>query len=329
MHSEVDSERIEARLRLKRLFLRTLIVSLAVGALIAVGVLLFGEFNQTTFRVLGTLGVLALHSGIALACIAGLERRWWPALSRVGITLCAVNFVVFELVIWWPWPTNDWIGREFGTTLVAIAYYVAAIPCAALRERRRWLPIAYAGLACCVAGLLISLVAIWAHEYLDVFYEERLTAIAAVIAFSLAHTCLLGRVRVNPTNIWVLRGTLGCVWLLAGLVGYAILADIEDEFLIRWIGAVGVLDVCGNLTLVILSRLTRVQGVEKLETSEKRIELCCPRCTTSQTVVTGASKCATCGLKFRIEIEEPRCARCGYLLWQLPERRCPECGLEF
>jgi DNA-directed RNA polymerase subunit RPC12/RpoP len=46
-------------------------------------------------------------------------------------------------------------------------------------------------------------------------------------------------------------------------------------------------------------------------------------------VCVGDSKCGNCGLKFRIEIEEPRCARCGYLLWQLTERRCPECGQTF
>jgi hypothetical protein len=43
----------------------------------------------------------------------------------------------------------------------------------------------------------------------------------------------------------------------------------------------------------------------------------------------GASQCTACGLKLRIEIEEPRCAKCDYLLWQLPQRRCPECGTAF
>ena len=29
------------------------------------------------------------------------------------------------------------------------------------------------------------------------------------------------------------------------------------------------------------------------------------------------------------EDPEATCRHCGYLLWQLPQRRCPECGHEF
>lgn len=321
------SELLESRLRLKRVFLQALIASLVASALIAVGILLFGEFNRTTSRILGTLGVLAVHSGIALLCTITLERRWWPVLSRAGLVLFTANFVVFVTIIW-STTRNSMIEREFATTLILFGYCLVAIPPAALRERGRWLAVAHGALACGALGLSTALIAIWADvEEGGAF--ARFTLIVAVFAGSLSHTGLLGFARDVPPNTWIVRGTAGCIWIVAAILSNAIFIDDLTDFRARLAGAAGVLDACGSLTLVILARLARVRKVEQLQTSSKELELVCPRCAERQVVRAGDSECRECGLKFRIEVEEPRCARCGYLLWQLTERRCPECGATF
>jgi hypothetical protein len=197
-----------------------------------------------------------------------------------------------------------------------------------LHERRRWKPLAVLGLTACAVSLGMTLLGFWVEAIQDETYV-RLMVVAALVAASISHTCLLGRVRITATNLWIVRGTITCDWLVAVIGSYAILADDFDEFTVRMLGAAGVLDACGSLTLVILARLKRVQKIEQLQTTEREIELVCPRCTKRQVVNAGDSKCCECGLKFCIEIEEPRCARCGYLLWQLTERRCPECGQPF
>jgi predicted RNA-binding Zn-ribbon protein involved in translation (DUF1610 family) len=335
--ADAGGELLESRLRLKRVFLQAMIASLVTSALIAVGILLFGEFNQTTNRILGTLGVLAVHSGIATACADMLERRLWPTLSRLGIAIFSANFVVFVTLIWLPamtwlpvasWLPNWSIERESATTAVLIGYFVLAIPPAALRERGRWLPIAYSALGFGVLGFGMALVAFWAEGVENEIFV-RLTGVAAVYACSFSHTCLLGFARGVSPNTWIVRATGVCIWIVAAILSHGILVDDLSEFRARIAGAAGVLDACGSLTLVILARLKRVQKVEQLQTSDKELELVCPRCTERQVVRAGNSKCRECGLKFRIEIEEPRCARCGYLLWQLTERRCPECGETF
>ena len=318
---------LESRLRLKRLFLQAMIVSLVTGALIAVAILLFGTFNKTTNRILGTLAALAVHSGIAMLCTDTLERRWWPALSRLGIILFAANFAVFVTIIW-STRRDSVIIREIVTSLILIGYYLVTIPPAALRERGRWLPISYIALAFCVLGFGMALIAIWAEVSDDEMFA-RLTFVAAVFACSLSHTSLLGFARVVSPNTWIIRGTAACIWILAAILSHGILVDDLTEFRARIAGAAGVLDACGSLTLVILARLKRVQKIEQMETSDKEIELVCPRCTKRQVVNAGDSKCQECGLKFRIEIEEAVCTKCGYLLWQLTERRCPECGQPF
>ena len=320
-------EALAVRLRLKRVFLRTLIVSLVTGTLIAVTVLLIGEFNQTTNRILGTLGVLALHSALAMACADALERRWWPALSRLGLILFAFNFFFFIGVIWLT-SSEDWIIREILTTLVMIGYYALAIPPAALRERGRWRAAAYAGLGVCLIGFLMVLIAIWASDAESEMFA-RATGTAAILAGAFSHTCILGRIQLERKYAWIIKGTLGCLWLVALLLSHAILIDVYEDFLVRVIAAAGVLAGCGTLTLVILVSLKRVRKIERLESSDRVVELTCPRCAERQSLPVGDAKCGACGLKIRIEIEEPRCAGCGYLLWQLTERRCPECGREF
>ena len=69
------------------------------------------------------------------------------------------------------------------------------------------------------------------------------------------------------------------------------------------------------------------QPVHSADTIEKRIEvdLTCPRCGVEQPIRTGSAKCTGCGLRIRIDVEEPRC-ECGYLLYQLEGDVCPECG---
>jgi rRNA maturation protein Nop10 len=56
------------------------------------------------------------------------------------------------------------------------------------------------------------------------------------------------------------------------------------------------------------------------------VTLLCPRCGKKQQVPVGQSECSGCRLRIRVQIEEPRCAQCGYLLYGLTSDRCPECG---
>jgi len=56
------------------------------------------------------------------------------------------------------------------------------------------------------------------------------------------------------------------------------------------------------------------------------VQIACPRCNTSiKAQANKDSRCHSCKLKVRVEIEEPRCT-CGYLLYQLDSNTCPECG---
>jgi hypothetical protein len=321
-------EEVAARLRLKRVFLLTLVLSLTTCAVVAVLVLLLGTFTEFTGKVLTTLGALAVHSGIAMICADCRERRRWPLLNLFTLLAFGVNFVVLLTCIWWPGWFGETTARAAVATAALLGFYLLAIPCADLYERNVRKPVALPGLAACVVALGMVLVCIW-EEPTDSEAFPKATAVMAIVAFSFAHTALLLRVPGGGSVDWLLRGALLCVWAIAAIASATIVWEIEDEFWYRVFGAVGVLDASGSLALLILAKLRKVGKVEKLQTAAAQIELRCPRCTASQRVDLGAAKCGVCGLKFRIDIEEPRCAKCDYLLWQLPERRCPECGTPF
>ena len=290
--------------------------------------LLLGEFGRLTARILGTLGAVAVHSAFAMVCAHSLEKRRWPALSTVGLVLFGINFVVLVLCIWWPGWGDEPLLRSMLTTAALLAAYILAIPCAALREKRRWVPTALAGLAACAIALLMALVCIWAEDTDNVVFGKA-TLIATFVAFSFAHTCLLGQIAAGAALDWLRQGTVVIVWVVAGLASWMLLTEPDGEIWFRLLGAAGVTDACGSLALIIMAKIRQVGKIEQLESCAARLEIVCPRCTSRQVVEAGRPTCRDCGLKFRIEIEEPRCAKCGYLQWQLTERRCPECGEAF
>ncbi len=316
------------RLRLKRWFLRGLIISLAACAFIAVIALLVGRFNELTGKVLLTLAILALHSGIALACAAALERRVCTLLARVGLALFAANFAVFLFFTWRTLSFDAGAGRALLTTFALLGYFVIAIPSADCFERRRRTPLALVGLALCVVGLGMLLVCIWADGVEgDLFLKA--TGVVAVLAVSVAHAALLLRLTVRDAGRMLRHATLLLVATVAGFTIVAIFTETNDEFFYRLFGAAGVLNAAGTLSLVIVARLQHVSKGAHLETAAPELELTCPRCSDRQMLALGDRRCRSCGLRISVAVEEPRCVGCGFLLWRLPERRCPECGRAF
>ncbi len=325
-----------AQLRLKRLFLLSLVASLSTCALVAIAALLLSQFNQTTGRILGTLAALGFHSAMAMVCAASLEKQRRPVLSMAGLILFALNFALMIVCIWWPavfkslyrYP-EECVLRAIATTAALSGAYLLAIPCANLAHTKRWPPLPQVGLAICALAFLMLMVCIWSVRVESEFFG-RLTAVAAILAFSCAHQCMLGRIPAIAGLGWLARLASGGVWIVAALLSWMILLDrFNDDSTMRFTGAAGVLDAVSTIALFIMAKVKGVEKIEGLESTPARLTLQCPRCSTQQTLDAGPSQCAACGLKFRIDIEEPRCAKCGYLLWQLPERRCPECGTTF
>jgi rRNA maturation endonuclease Nob1 len=78
--------------------------------------------------------------------------------------------------------------------------------------------------------------------------------------------------------------------------------------------------------VAVLARMNRRVDFEGLPRGMRSITVVCPACRRRQPVVLGGDRCAGCGLRIEVRVEEPRCRRCGYLLLRLSSDVCPECG---
>lgn len=87
-------------LGLKRLLLAALIASLSLTAAIAIGILLFGTFDDTTARILGTTAVIGAFSLVVLPAGILLDAGRAAILAWVVIVLASAALVGYLLLIW-------------------------------------------------------------------------------------------------------------------------------------------------------------------------------------------------------------------------------------
>jgi hypothetical protein len=93
----------------RRLFLQTLIVSLCLTAAIAIGTLLFGDFEGEAARVIFTTIFLAIASALALPAGVLIDHGRVPVLARVALVTTAAALAVSLFALWtdasddWPW----------------------------------------------------------------------------------------------------------------------------------------------------------------------------------------------------------------------------------
>lgn len=87
-------------MNLKRLFLYTLIGSVAVSAVLGIGVILFGSFGELEGRVLTTTFTITLTSILGLACGAYYDSKNARALPGAGISFSLIAAVLGIYMIW-------------------------------------------------------------------------------------------------------------------------------------------------------------------------------------------------------------------------------------
>lgn len=318
---------VNPRLRFKRAFLIAAIASLGLGGAIAVAALLLNSFNETTGRILGTLGAMAYHCGAAIAIMAALEKGRGVTVMRVSLGLFAASFAVLVAAIWV--FRDDTIFRALASTLFLTGAHALATPGARVLDQGRAPALGWATVGSSAGALLLSLIAVWVRGGDETL--ARAAGTAGLAAFTAAQCSLLVNLRAAEVLRALYLVTLGAAVTLAAGISVLIWAPqyAEGESAVRLLGAIGVVDAVSTLVLIVMVRLRGTPAAAAVVSEVRSIWLRCPRCSQEQELALGDSACGACGLKISVKVEATTCATCGYALRDLPGRVCPECGTRF
>lgn len=225
-------------------------------------------------------------------------------------------------------------GQILGTTAIFAGTALLALFSAMPAARRLWHPIGPVGIAFQPIPFLMSSYYIWRSSILgrstydpefELWYPNYL-ALAWIVGVTLPIIGLHSLARLKPGYAWVRSVTIALGLVLDALLLISIFGEIHNDEKGRILAILCILTVCGCVAVPILHRVSAIPLAERVHTAKLELQLTCPRCSTSQTLAAGGAKCAACGLKITVEIEEDTCRSCGYPLYKIDSAVCPECG---
>jgi hypothetical protein len=157
----------------KRLFALVLVVALCASALLAIGILLLGEFDETQARILVTTGLIGFFSLLALPGGVLLDQGRHVTLAWTLIGLAAFSFVVAMNLTWGDADSENLWRVAGSVTAVTGAFSQAAT---SMSRRRASDPPAVRTLYLLSLGAisllaLLILIAIWEEVDDEGFYR--------------------------------------------------------------------------------------------------------------------------------------------------------------
>lgn len=187
-------------------------------------------------------------------------------------------------------------------TTLSISYFsVTSLACAVAFERRASTWLSVVGLVVSVIGFLIFMPGIWS-EWWDSEAIAKSMVILSIFAFSFAQVCLLKLVPLQRSIRWIFFVTAIAIFALATLGSGMIIFEEDDEWLLRFLGVLGILDGCGSLLVPVLFKLSCGVAMASDDGQFDHIELTCPRCGHWGRYPVGILRCTECTLEIRVEL---------------------------
>lgn len=194
--------------------------------------------------------------------------------------------------------------KILGTTLTICYFSITSLACSAAFEKRRYPLLFVPGLVLGIAGFLLFIPGIWA-EWFEIEAVAKLMAIVGVLSFSFAQACLLSLATLERRLAWVFYVAVTFILTLAAIVsGMIVFEPHHEEWIVRVLGVVAILDGCFSLCVPILHRLGGKQVTEKAMEAYSQIELVCPRCGERGSYPLGDITCPKCSLGIRVQLGE-------------------------
>lgn len=160
------------------LFLRLLVVSVLVNAVLGIWALLSGDFGETQGKIVGTSFLVSAAMLSVLVNLPALRKRaLWPA-PLMGVVFGAAGFALFIVLVWIEPDDDIWFKLAGSLLVVAVAATLtSSLDLITLSSQLRWLQL-FSGFL--ITSLAITIVAgLWAEP--DASWYARLVGIEGVL----------------------------------------------------------------------------------------------------------------------------------------------------
>lgn len=141
-----------------RWFLYLLVASIAIGAVLAIVIVIAGTWGYFETRVLMTTGAIALASILGMACAAASSRYGSP-LPFVGVGLAALTGVLLIVGIWTPSPVDlFWRVTASVGVLAGASAWASVASLARLTPGHRWSQWLAGGTVFAFAAIVVGII---------------------------------------------------------------------------------------------------------------------------------------------------------------------------
>ena len=151
--------------------------------------------------------------------------------------------------------------KVLATTAIFAVYSILGLCCSVLSRKQKYLYVPYAGILVCTAGMIYSLLFIWAE--LDSAHENfgKVMGVFLIISIVLAHNSLILMVPAARRSIKAgLAVTIGAIIVVALMTIYLIFSNdvpFKNGLYFRIMGIFGILTALGTISVPILARVLK------------------------------------------------------------------------
>jgi hypothetical protein len=142
----------------RRLLLLAVATLMCAAAALAIGILLFGDFDGTEGRILATTMLLAVHGALGVPAAILWDQRRLPVLAAAGAGLAAVAASLNILAVWW-----SGAGDGLGKTIATVMFFLVATAVTAALAARPLHRLFYPSVVLAVVAATMGAAGVWAE----------------------------------------------------------------------------------------------------------------------------------------------------------------------
>jgi hypothetical protein len=182
-------------------------------------------------------------------------RRWLLIMLSASVIFGAVIGVAIVMLDSW-----GWLEIRIALTTIALGIgSLCGLACDYSRRPNANNVLPWAGILLTLVATSMSLVGFWLDVRPDAFWKTLCVVIA--VGSATAISSILSLARLARRFAWVFVVSVATYYVLAGFITYAIIAENDDDSLMRTIGVLSIIATAFTLLTPLLHRISRMDDI--------------------------------------------------------------------